>query len=54
MEQWSRLCSSGKFANLLQPNSGALHSRRRRQQEAIRTLPAYGDYEAACGQVLQP
>lgn len=54
MEQWSQLCASGKFAALLQPNSGALHSRRRRQQEAIRALPAYGDYEAACGQVLQP
>lgn len=48
MAEWSQLCRDGKFAALLHPNSGSLNKRRRQQQDAIRKLPGYEDYEAAC------
>ena len=52
MREWAVLCREGEYANLLQPNSSSLSSRRRRQQSAIRGLSAYTEYEAACHAVL--
>lgn len=52
MQEWATLCLNGEYANLLQPNSSSLSSRRRRQQAAIRGLGAYAEYEAACHAVL--
>lgn len=46
------LYSQEQWAALLNPNSGSLPSRRRRQQHAIRTLNSYEDYENACRAVL--
>lgn len=53
ISEWLQLCRAGKFAALLQPNSGSLNRRRRQQQAAIRELPSYESYEAACRVVLQ-
>lgn len=50
--EWATLCRGGEYANLLQPNSSSLSSRRRRQQSAIRSLGTYAGYEAACHAVL--
>lgn len=52
MQEWVTLCHDREYANLLQPNSGSLSSRRRRQQAAIRNLDAYQEYEVACHVVL--
>ena len=52
MREWAVLCREGEYANLLQPNSSSLSSRRRRQQSAIRSLSTYTEYEAACHAVL--
>lgn len=52
MREWAMLCREGEYANLLQPNSSSLNSRRRRQQLAIRSLDAYVEYETACHAVL--
>ena len=38
ISEWLQLCRAGKFAALLQPNSGSLNRRRRQQQAAIREL----------------
>ena len=50
--EWAALCRGGEYANLLQPNSSSLSSRRRRQQSAIRSRGTYAGYEAACHAVL--
>ena len=50
--EWTALCCGGEYANLLQPNSSSLSSRRRRQQSAIRSLGTYAGYESACHAVL--
>lgn len=52
MQEWAAMCYEAEYANLLQPNSSSLSSRRRRQQVAIRKLDAYAEYEAACYAVL--
>ena len=52
MREWAALCREGEYANLLQPNSSSLSSRRRRQQSAIRSLGTYAGYEAACHAIL--
>lgn len=52
MQEWATLCLNDEYANLLQPNSSSLSSRRRRQQAAIRGLGAHAEYEAACHAVL--
>ena len=52
MREWAVLCREDEYANLLQPNSSSLSSRRRRQQSAIRSLSTYTEYEAACHAVL--
>ena len=46
------LYTQPEWAKLLQPNSGSLASRRRRQQAAIKGLNSYAEYESACGIVL--
>ena len=52
IQEWATLCRNSEYANLLQPNSGSLSSRRRRQQVAIRGLNAYSGYDVACHAVL--
>lgn len=52
IDEWRNVCADGQHKKLLEPNSGALHSRRKRQQGMIRTLPAYERYDAACSNVL--
>lgn len=52
MREWAALCREGEYADLLQPNSSSLNSRRRRQQSAIRGLETYEGYETACHAVL--
>lgn len=46
--EWLALCESTDVGRYLNPNCGSLNSRRRSQQTAIRTLPSYEAYEAAC------
>lgn len=50
--EWRGFCQRGPYEKLLEPNSGSLSSRRRRQQAMIRTLSGYSEYEAACAAVL--
>jgi len=52
IEEWKRLCRMEKYATLLLPNSGALNSRRKRQQDAIKGLDSYELYEAVCASML--
>lgn len=52
IEEWREACQSGSYKTLLDPNSGTLNSRRKRQQGMIRTLSAYNKYDAACSAVL--
>lgn len=52
IREWSALCCSGVYVNLLHPNSSSLSSRRRRQQSAIRNLSSYAEYENACHVIL--
>lgn len=52
IDEWKNTCTSGQYRQLLEPSSGTLHSRRRRQQEMIRTLPSYERYNAACSDAL--
>ena len=54
MSEWDEICcTDATLAEKLHPNSGALHSRRRRQQSVIKTLGAYENYAAACSEVLR-
>lgn len=46
------LYTQREWETLLNPNSGSLSSRRKRQQRAIRTLNSYEEYENACKAVL--
>lgn len=52
MGEWAGRCREDLFARLLEPDSGALPTRRKRQQTEIRRLSAYGEYEAACQGIL--
>ena len=52
MGEWESVCADGQYKNLIEPNSGALHSRRRRQQGIIKTLTAYERYSTACSNAL--
>ena len=52
IREWKICCSSGQYSNLLNPNSGTLNSRRHRQQDKIRNLGAYTEYEQNCRVVL--
>lgn len=52
MQEWADRCREDSLAGLLEPDSGPLHIRRKRQQTEIRRLAAYGDYEKACHAIL--
>ena len=53
IREWINKCSNeATFARKLDPSSGALHSRRRAQQAAIKTLDSYTEYATACSEVL--
>lgn len=51
-EEWKTICQSNPYKKLLDPNSGSLPSRRKRQQAKIRELQSYEQYSAACSEVL--
>lgn len=54
IREWVEKCSSdATLGAKLNPNSGALHSRRRRQQSAIKALNAYESFAAACSEILR-
>ena len=54
IREWVEKCSSdAALGAKLNPNSGALHSRRRRQQSAIKALNSYESYVAACSEILR-
>lgn len=52
IEEWKKACMNKPYSQLLNPNSGTLNSRRRRQQAMLKTLPSYERYAIACTYVL--
>lgn len=53
VQEWIDKCNNNAaLAVKLDPNSGALHGRRRAQQTAIKTLNSYTEYAIACSEVL--
>ncbi len=52
VDEWKSICQNDTFKKLLEPNSGSLPSRRRRQQARIRTMVSYEQYSTACSEVL--
>jgi len=52
IDEWKDSCASGRYLDLLNPNSGSLNSRRRRQQTGIRGLETYAGYEQVCRLIL--
>ncbi len=53
IEEWVAKCNgNAELLRKLDPNSGALHARRRVQQAAIKSLLSYNDYDMACREVL--
>lgn len=52
IKEWNAACSNGHFAELLDPNSGSLPARRKRQQSKLRELQTYERYARACSGVL--
>ena len=53
VQEWIDKCNhNATLARKLDPNSGALHGRRRAQQATIKTLNSYTEYAIACGEVL--
>ena len=48
IREWKAVCESDQYSNLIEPNSGTLSSRRKRQQNRIRELVTYERYAAAC------
>ena len=51
-DEWKAICQSDSFERLLDPNSGSLPSRRKRQQSKIRELASYEQYATACSEIL--
>ncbi len=51
MDEWRKI-EDNSITPLLQPNSGRLNSRRRRQQAAIRMLESYTDYNNSCNAIF--
>lgn len=51
-DEWKAICQSDPYKKLLEPNSGSLQSRRKRQQAKIRELESYEQYSTACSEVL--
>lgn len=53
VQEWIDKCNHNTtLARKLDPNSGALHGRRRAQQAAIKTLNSYTEYAIACSEIL--
>lgn len=53
VQEWIDKCNHNTtLARKIDPNSGALHGRRRAQQAAIKTLNSYTEYAIACSEVL--
>ena len=52
MEEWNTICESESYRKLLDPNSGELPYRRRRQQAKMKELEAYERYVTACAEAL--
>ncbi len=52
IREWKTTCENGQYRNLLNPNSGTLPSRRKRQQSKIRELASYERYAIACSEIL--
>lgn len=50
--EWSTICTDGMFERLIDPNSGSLAQRRKRQQNKIKELSSYESYALACAMVL--
>lgn len=48
VDEWLAVCNVPNIGRYLNPNHGSLNSRRRKQQDAIKALPDYDAYEAAC------
>lgn len=48
IHEWAEACRNEEYAYLLQPNSGGLNRRRKRQQSKIKNLGGYVEYEVAC------
>lgn len=52
INEWREVCRIEQYNKLLEPNSGALPSRRKRQQSKIQKLPSYELYTMACSCVI--
>ena len=53
IEEWREICDSEEtILNTLNPNSGNLPSRRKKQQSALRKVSSYLEYEKSCSEVL--
>lgn len=48
MDEWLSLCGSDGIGRYLEPGSGTLSMRRRKQQAAMRELSGFSAYESAC------
>ena len=52
MHSWNKKCCTDSIAKYLNPNQGALNSRRRKLQTALKELCEYKEYATACEAVL--
>lgn len=52
IDEWVVCCGDDKIGKYLYPNSGSLNSRRRKLQNAIKSLESYEKYEEACSSIL--
>ncbi len=52
INEWKNVCMDRQYGELLDPNSGSLPSRRKRQQRRIRELDSYEQYAIACAELL--
>ena len=53
MEEWKEACRDEHFMNLIDPNSGSLPARRKRQQMKIREMASFNTYSMVCSEVLR-
>lgn len=52
ISEWNAACQSDIYKLLIDPNSGSLSSRRKRQQAKIRELASYIRYSNSCSEIL--
>ena len=53
IKEWYKICDSDEtISKTLNPNSGNLPSRRKKQQSALRKTASYMEYERSCSDVL--